>query len=231
MKAMDSLNSVDEYSHEELSVSPDAHSDSNSLNMADVCGIIVDRYGYIIRNDKTSNYVFLCEDDKVIPLGELGGKITADYIYSNLLQRNAKTAKAMWSPFKFRELVKTKGEWDLKNNKRTIFGLGNKRTTNFIYKGEAVKSQDIGNHHFGYIAKAYGLFPEMFVLRQAGNYQIKSGTSKKEWQEDARLLFLPNPMSAGPVVHQVKAPYGDNPRDQMWIKKGFADYKESKRDI
>lgn len=192
--------------------------------------IVVDRYGYILQTGKTGSSVFLSEGDKMVPLGVLGGEIEIDYIYSNLLQRNATTAKAMWSPFKFRSLVKTKGEWDLKNNKKTIFGLGNKSKTDFIYEGEPLKSQDIGNHHFGFISKAYGLFPEEFILRQAGSYQIKSGTSKPEWQqyEHHRFTLNANPVSAGPTVRPMVAPYGDNPRDQMWIKKGFDDYKRLK---
>ena len=62
--------------------------------------IVVDRYGYILHDGKNSSRVFLCENNQMTLLGELGGEIQADYIYTNLLQRNAKAAKALWNPFK-----------------------------------------------------------------------------------------------------------------------------------
>ncbi|MBQ6069167.1 MAG: hypothetical protein IJK84_06660 [Bacteroidales bacterium] len=57
--------------------------------------IVVDRYGYILQTGKTGSSVFLSEGDKMVPLGVLGGEIEIDYIYSNVLQQNATTAKAM----------------------------------------------------------------------------------------------------------------------------------------
>ncbi|MBO4599597.1 MAG: hypothetical protein J5641_02545 [Bacteroidales bacterium] len=193
--------------------------------------IVIDRYGYILQKDKNGKRVLLCEDNKTTLLGELGGEIQIDYIYSNLLQRNGKAAKAMWSPFKFRNLVKTRGEWDLKNNKKTIFGLANGSATVFLYKDSGINAQDIGNHHFGYISKAFGLFPEEFILRQAGRYQIRAGTSKPEWQRKETIDYMlnANPMSAGPVVQHLLPPYGDNPRDQLWIQKGFDEYKKIRK--
>lgn len=71
----------------------------------------------------------------------------------------------------------------MKNNKNTIYGLGNDGKTIFNFDGDKMEAQDIGNHHFGAVALAYGWFPsEKFILKQAGEYQIKSGTSKSEWQ-------------------------------------------------
>ena len=195
--------------------------------------IVIDRYGYILQNTKKGNRVFLSEHDGLTYLGNLGGEIGIDYIYPQLLIKNGGTAKALWNPFKFRKLVKTRGEWDLKNNKRTIDGLANGTKTRFLYKEDRLESQDVGNHHFGYVSKAYGLFTEEFVLRQAGKYQIKSGTSKPEWQKNENYDFTlnANPLSAGPIVHFLPPPYGDNPRDQMWIQQGFDEYKRTKRNI
>ncbi|MBO4588306.1 MAG: hypothetical protein J5711_05310 [Bacteroidales bacterium] len=223
--------SVDPMSDKYPSLSPYNYCAWNPMKIVDPNGdtIVVNRYGDVIRNDKTDNSVYLSENNKMTRLGELGGEIKADYIYSNLLKKNAERAKSMWNPFRFRKLVKTKGDWDLKNNKKTIYGLGNDNRTTFLYNGNKMESQDLGNHHFGYVAKAFGLFSEEFILRQAGNYQIKSGTSRSEWQtyENIHLIPKPDPMSTAPIIPQLLPPYGDDPRDQMWIRRGFADYEKS----
>jgi RHS repeat-associated protein len=232
---MTSFISVDRYAGKYPSISPYAYCAWNPIRLIDPTGdtIVVDKYGFITRNDHTDNYVFLFENNKMTSIGELGDEVNIDYVYSNLLQKDAKTAKTMWNPFEFRNLVKTRGEWDLKSNKKTIYGLGNdnKNPTIFIYKGKGMESQDIGNHHFGYVSKAFGLFPEDFILRQAGNYQIKSGTSKPEWQqyENINLMPKPDPMSSAPVVPQMLPPYGDDPRDQLWIRQGMSDYVKTKK--
>lgn len=87
--------------------------------------------------------------------------------------------------------------------------VANDGKTTFSFKGISMESQDVGNHHFGIVALAFGLFSEEFILKQAGKYQIKSGTSRPEWKKD------PN-----------KPPYGDDPRDQRFIKSGFQYYKK-----
>ena len=81
------------------------------------------------------------------------------------MQKNSASAKKIWSPFRFRNLVKTNGEWDLKNNKKTIYGIANDGNTRFEFQGKMMEAQDIGNHHFGVVVEAYGLFPEEFALR------------------------------------------------------------------
>lgn len=77
-----------------------------------------------------------------------------------------KTAKGIWSPFVFKSLVQNKGQWDLKNNMKTIYGLAN------YYKDGKLnllnmEDQDNGNRHFGAVGKAYGVFLEKLMLLQA----------------------------------------------------------------
>lgn len=116
-------------------------------------------------------------------IGEIGGTIDANTIYTNTLTANIDEAKGVWNPFTFKDYVRSFCKWDLKNNKNTIYGLANDGKTQFSFQGGLMESQDIGNHHFGAVALAYGLFPsETFILQQAGDYQIKSGTSRPEWQ-------------------------------------------------
>jgi len=187
--------------------------------------IVVNNTGYITRNDETDNFVYMQDGDNFTQIGELGKEIDANTIYSNLMEKSAKEAKGTWNPLTFKNNVKTGGKWDLKNDKTSIFGLGNDGKTTFGFDGNSMESQDIGNHHFGVVAEAYGLFPsEEFVLKQAGDYQIKSGTSKPEWQqykEVSTTYVSPTGMPMTTTSKVMLPPYGDDPRDQKWIKSGF----------
>ena len=195
--------------------------------------IIVNNKGSITRNDKTDNLVFMSgKKGELTALGELGKKIDANTIYKNLATENAKEAKGIWNPLTFKNYVKTKGKWDLKNDKNSIFGLGNDGKTKFSFQGKEMESQDIGNHHFGVVGKAYGMFSEEFMLRQAGEYQIKSGTSKPEWQPVIKVqkdMYIEHGMKVKTTETIKLPPYGDDPRDQEWIKTGFQYYKDMKK--
>jgi RHS repeat-associated protein len=203
---------------------------NNPVRYSDPLGdtIFVNKIGYITRNDKKDNFVFMQGDKgKLTSLGELGKKINVKDIYKNLLAQNMKEAKSIYSPFTFKSLVQAKGEWDLKVNNKTIYGLGNDGKTQFQFQGKKMESQDIGNHHFGAVANAYG-FGQEFALKQAGVAQMGSGTSQKEWQ-----IYGPQQVvgstPAGPVYSRpMLPPYGDDPRDQSYIKEGYQYYNNNK---
>ena len=92
--------------------------------------------------------------------------------------------------------------------------------------------QDIGNHHFGVVGKAYDLFSEETMLRQAGLNQIKQGTSRSEWQiytDETLTIVSPTGGVLMSPVKIMQPPYGDDPRDQMWIKAGFIYYKNRRK--
>lgn len=151
-------------------------------------------------------------------------------VYTNLLKENTQTAKGLYSPFKFKELVKNKGDWDLKNNKNSIFGIGNDGKTRFLFDGNEMESQDIGNHHFGAVGEAYGLFPQEFMLRQAGQAQIDAGTSRPEWQKYTMRSYPCGKELQNTCTETIlQAPYGDDPRDQSWIIAGFKYYQNMKK--
>ena len=197
--------------------------------------IFVNSTGYITRNDETDNLVYTTnEDGELVALGEIGGDINVDDIYANLLEQNTEEAAGMWNPFSFRNKVKNKGEWDLKNTKNTIFGLANHtkgEKTTFTFQGESMEAQDIGNHHFGAVGEAAGMFPQEFMLKQAGEAQMASGTSRPEWQvykEETRTTVN----LGGVTTYKSKVlqpPYGDDPRDQKWIKAGFQYYNKIRK--
>jgi len=143
-----------------------------------------------------------------------------------------KTAKGIWSPFTFKSLVQNKGEWDLKNNMKTIYGLANHYkdgTTQFTFQGKNLEAQDLGNHHFGAVGKAYGFFSEKFMLQQAGAAQMSAGTSKPEWQryqEVPLIIVSPTGGVINTTIKEMLPPYGDDPRDQQWINSGFDYYDQ-----
>ena len=153
-------------------------------------------------------------------IGDLGGVINIDGIYSTLLSENMETADGMWDPRDFRDLVRNRGDWDYKSRKNTIYGLGNDGATKFSFEGNLMESQDIGNHHFGAVAQEFG-FPELTALRQAGAAQMSAGTSRPEWQR-YETIEMPG-IKPGQTMSRrtMVAPYGDDPRDQGWIRAGY----------
>lgn len=68
-----------------------------------------------------------------------------------------------------------------------------------------------GNFNFGVLGRALGI-PADVLLRSAGMAQWRAGTSKPEWG---------TPWGG--------APYGDDPDDQAWIKRGIDYYEELQR--
>jgi RHS repeat-associated protein len=221
---------VDRFAEKYPNTNPYAAFANNPLTYTDPTGdtVVVNNKGFIIRNDKTDNLVYRTDDKgNLVHIGELGKQINIDEIYKNTLAENMKEAKATYNPWTFKNLVKNKGDWDLKNNKKTIYGLGNDGKTRFVFQNKTMEAQDIGNHHFGAVANAYG-FGETFSLKQAGKAQMAAGTSKPEWQKYERVMV--GATGSGPVYsHEMVAPYGDDPQDQAWIKAGYQYYNSHKK--
>ena len=152
-------------------ISPYATFQGNPILFSDPMGdsIFTNKYGDITRNDRTDNMVFLQEGEKIQKIGALGERINITGIMPNLLKRNSEDAKGL-GILEYKEQVQTDGDWDLKNNENTIFGLAweydenynesitNKKKekytqfdwgTNYTFGNAA----DIGNYHAGYTGK------------------------------------------------------------------------------
>ncbi len=95
----------------------------------------------------------------------------------------------------FKDMVANGRPWDFKKDYRNSAG----------WKRDVVA--DFGNWHYGLVGAAMGLtLPEL--LRFAGYAQWRAGTSNHDWS---------SPVGA--------SPYGDDPIDQIWIKRGFDAYR------
>lgn len=150
-----------------------------------------------------------------------------------MLDNNIETAGGIVNPFTFKDHVKNKGDWDLKNNKNTIFGVANSFDkgkdvqTQFSFEGQNYTAPDLGNFHYGATGKAVWALSENTLLREAGAAQIAAGTSLPEWQKSTT-----REVSAGHgetrTIRTLLPPYGDDPVDQTMIKRGFQYYDRKK---
>ncbi|KMV72044.1 hypothetical protein WB66_04945 [bacteria symbiont BFo1 of Frankliniella occidentalis] len=71
------------------------------------------------------------------------------------------------------------------------------------YKQQSYQLQNFGNFNFGATGTAAGI-PADILLMGAGWAQSRAGTSQPNWGH-----------------WYSKPPYGDDPRDQFWIKQGI----------
>jgi RHS repeat-associated protein len=83
--------------------------------------------------------------------------------------------------------------------------------------------EDFGNFNFGYAGAAFGFTTET-LLRAAGRAQQGDNPTHPCPGDPGTVLFG-MPLSNGPVSHGTP-PYGDEPRDQFWIKKGIEYYHQ-----
>lgn len=200
---------------------------------------VVDKYGYITKQYGKDNLVFLQKGKKLTQIGELGKSIDGSKIFKNLLNSHMSRAKNSMNPFTFFNLVRGKGEWDIKNNKNTIYGLahsfdkGKETKTQFSFQGSSYTSEDLGNYHYGATGKAWNffMFTEQELLYRAGQAQISAGTSKPEWQKYTIEYRNAGHGEQYEVKTNWQPPYGDDPHDQEMIKKGFKYYDANKNNL
>ncbi len=180
--------------------------------------INVNNIGTIISNDNTDDVVMMQNGEEQSFLGHLNGTVNIDAIYSKLLDQHTTEARYK-DPISMYFLLNTNGVWDLKNNPNTIWGLGNHRTT-FIFYGEKMESQDVGNHHYGAVTKSNVCISEDFALKLAG-WNQRNGPNRSEDFLNYKEFGLVINGRFKSILKVHEPPYGDDPRDQSWIKKGF----------
>jgi hypothetical protein len=106
-----------------------------------------------------------------------------------------------WNAWWFRDMVKSFGPWDFKNDPK--------------YK-HWPRVEEFGNYHYGYMGAALGL-PLLVLENEAGRAQTQDPrTPPGYWPGH------PSPHPWWPWGGEW--PYGDDPRDQYWIERGYRDY-------
>ena len=68
------------------------------------------------------------------------------------------------------------GDWDFK--RQNSWNLNS--ATTYIYHGQVLRFDDIGNIHYGYVGRV--IFKEKTLLKAGGLLQIAAFTSKKEYK-------------------------------------------------
>ena len=241
----------------QISISDYAIFRNNPVWFTDVLGdsSVWDNKGYMVHydpNDKDLR-VFIKDGDKLNLMGSLGGDIDASKWLPNLLKENSEEADDIFNPFTFRNYVKQYGKWDYKYaspanpnsgtnqhilgiafyRKDKTNGLGDLPETYFNFNGSRGRAEDLNNLHFGVVGDAAALFPETFMLKQAGTTEMDKWADKgKEVPVSWRPIITIKPTAMPATWYQeMGAPYGDNPVDHEWIKKGFQYYNNNRSSL
>lgn len=204
---------------------------------------------------------FMQDGDKLTLMGELGKNIDASKWFGNLLKDNSVEADGISSlnPWGFKNRVKQYGKWDYKyaspanpdaNAKQHILGIafyrkdkakgiGDLGETMFSFDGNTGRAEDLNNYHFGVVGDAYGVFSETFMLKTAGAIEMDKWKSEgKEvpasWRPTT-VISVPTFIKTERLIWKQEtillAPYGDNPTDHEWIKKGFQYYNKNRSNL
>ena len=125
-------------------------------------------------------------------------------------------------------------------------GANPKEDTRFLFSGEFrlgitysgynPRAEDINNFHFGVVGKATGLFGETTMLRIVGEIEMAKAAEKgqqvpKEWRPQVGFEFTRGDDGKGGIKPKLGPPYGDNPDDHEWIKRGFKYYDRNKKKL
>ena len=115
-------------------------------------------------------------------------------------------------------------------------GTGDLGETIFTFNGVKGRAEDLNNFHFGVVGKALAFpFTETFMMEMAGDAEMgkweddykagKRATPQvpSSWRPIVITGYYPSPMGGTPI-YGLGSPYGDNPIDNLWIRRGFKYY-------
>ncbi len=163
-------------------------------------------------NDKDLR-VFMQDGDNFSQIGELGKSIDVDVIMANVTQENRAAAKDM-DIFDWKNKVQQDGDWDLKNNQATIFGVAwhydlstqserrGDRTDFTTAKLRFSSAADVGNFHAGYTGTHAGI-PVALQWLGAGVVEKIKNVGEGDWKS-----FFGNKMDG--------IPFGDKMADWLY---------------
>ena len=115
-------------------------------------------------------------------------------------------------------------------------GSGDLGETTFLFNRMSGRSEDLNNFHFGVVGKALAFpFTETFMMQMAGYAEMgkwrddyKAGKRStpqvpSSWRPIVITGYYPSSMGGAPI-YGIGSPYGDNPIDNQWIRRGFNYY-------
>ena len=162
-------------------------------------------------------------------IGELGKEIDVNEIFTNVLMKNAISTFDM-NGYEWFKKVKQDGEWDLKNNKNTIFGIAwaydlagdikdpkmlQHKHTFFQFQDFRFENRfdaaDVGNYHAGWTGTHMSILPYI--------QKVGAGTVEKLKQGFPAMAM---PVFFEPLILNSDT-YGDVKADYYWNTKGISD--------
>jgi RHS repeat-associated protein len=226
---------------------------NNPMNKVDPTGMFdedpsvhIDKFGNVLANyDDGDNSVYLHEDASKTEveaqysqnntsaggkkIGELGSNINTNGIMKNKLVLSLSKAIKM-KIVDYYYAVKKDGDWDLKDNTNTIWGVAwaydkeNKTNTIFSFGGYTnMNSADVGNYHAGFTGRFVGVIglPKYLLCKGAGFAE-----TLKEWQDGSKFMAIPR---ANQLLTPINLQSGDRTRDFYWNTTGMQDADNLKR--
>ncbi len=161
-------------------------------------------------------------------VGELGKNINTTGIMSNKLVASALDAYLM-TPWDFKKAVTDGGDWDLKTNLNTIWGVAwqydqkNNTTTTFSFNEyTGMTAADVGNFHYGFTGKCAMMgfgFTDSMLEKQAGKAEIAKNIRQGNYSEAEKGMVQ---------LNSNLRPYGDRVIDNKYIRAGIKEAKSVK---
>ena len=236
--------SVDPLAEDYSFQSPYAYATNNPVLLRDILGMGVesthiDEYGNVIAEyDDGDDGVYVYESgttqkqinfDRVstgmtgglgLYIGDLGGELDISSFFGNKLDVSAVLASVM-SISEWVSEVKKHGNWDLKNNKTTIFGVAwnfdktNSGFTKFKFGDISFEhAADVGNFHAGFTGAKAGIPANLQFVGAGVIEQLKKGTFLKGFVPDFRY-------PPGKARSYFSPPYNDRTEDYIMNRKGI----------
>lgn len=170
-------------------------------------------------------------------IGEIGKSVDASKIMPNKLNQSSSEAKQM-NILDFYKAVKPGGDWDLKANQNTIFGVAwkydqeNKTNTTFSFAGYSnMTAADVGNFHFGYTGKFINNgkgIDNMGLWMGAGAAETLKSVTEGRISDFLNQVKQMTGYPVGTVTMPPLPPFGDRDVDFYWTTTGMTEADKTK---
>ena len=163
-------------------------------------------------------------------IGDLGGEIDVSSVMENKLQESSTIAQTFRGNSKYSlyyDKVHTGGDWDLKNNEKTIWGVAwgydntnGTQTTFSCNRFSNASAADVGNYHAGYTG----------IMAGIGKYMLCKGAGLAETVKSFRNWRIFDGLyRANSLLTPLNLRSGDRKRDYIFNTMGMGDAKKELR--